>query len=401
MGGLYILRSTVNFNSNVSQSSYTEALSKTLSVSAGASGWGVFDGGMFGASGGGGYDTTNTEAHAGGTTTSGDTYSASTTITMKGPSCVNAASFRASLNNGNKSWCFVNNGLKLDPQNRDNVVNQIVPVWELFERAGRKEEALFLRNTWLDIVVDTDAVIDPNSFFSKLVNKTLFVDSLSADEGKRDWTRPFASKLAALRTPISVFCHDEGVTPYSDGNSCLRDLSPHAVGFHDNRVLTRFHLGTDGDRIHYDYTVACLSGCGQFLTTREVEAKTGANKGENEICCYLDRHFVMAPEGHVLTGFQLERDGIQVWIRYRYTQLFAGDVKFTYRASDNVVQQSGTGWNDGADKAMVYLDRQNVAVPDGHLMVGFHLVDQGGNMRYDFWHVPATALKPEVLFLGK
>lgn len=190
-----------------------------------------------------------------------------------------------------------------------------------------------------------------------------------------------------------------GQTAYSD-NSYMpcRYLDRHRVG-RVGRILTRFQLQCDAAQNHllrYNFETATLAVNGVTMTVREEERVTPADDGADLDCCYLDRQLVRGPPGTVLTGFQLKSDTRNIWYEYTYAHLYANNVKYTYEVHD--VRRAETGWDHGAwCREVRWLDRQNVAVPEGALLIGFKLNRNDTNMNYEYWYVRAAALKEESL----
>ena len=159
-------------------------------------------------------------------------------------------------------------------------------------------------------------------------------------------------------------------------------LDRHKVMAPDNQVLTGFGLrrGRTGNTIRYEFSHVAPQRVGstnQHHTTPWDDED--AQHGYRNI--FLDRHKVMAPEGHFLSGFHLMRDCKG---KYRY--------EFWSRsAAMGATQEGQTNANDWGGGAVVYLDKHMIKVPEGHGLRGFQLYQPTeSTIAYRYWFAPLS-----------
>ena len=145
-----------------------------------------------------------------------------------------------------------------------------------------------------------------------------------------------------------------------------------------NQVLTGFGLRRPStNTIRYEYSHVAPQYVGALAQHHTAWNDEDGAHGYRNI--YLDRHKVMAPDGHFLSGFRLRRNGKGQY-RYEY---------WSREGAMGATTESQTKANDWGKGAVIYLDRHMFRVPEGCALRGFQLYrPTKTTIAYRYWFAP-------------
>jgi len=166
-------------------------------------------------------------------------------------------------------------------------------------------------------------------------------------------------------------------SPNEDGGHKLTIyLDRHSVMAPGSNVLTGFGLRRPSSTtIHYTFDFVAPRRVGPNKSNSTMWNDEDGGGGHRTI--FLDRHKVMAPDGHFLTGFHLKRNNRGSW-RYDYS----------YRqVTHGATVQANTHPNDWGNGAVIFLDRHAFKVPPGCALRGFQLYrPTSTTIAYRYWY---------------
>lgn len=187
----------------------------------------------------------------------------------------------------------------------------------------------------------------------------------------------------ALLPPLAE--HSSGLNCDGGGNAIYLDR--HKVMCPGSGVLVSFHLrrGRDSkdnlNQIEFSFISQPLPVDGKV-----VEHQTKFNDDGGGNACYLDRHTLMAPDGHALKGFHMERvkDDVAGWqYRFVYWSQELNELKL------GSVEKLTTPLNDDGKGNVVFLDR-HAFYSEWHsprVLKGFHVSRSGtpDKIQIEYW----------------
>ena len=162
-------------------------------------------------------------------------------------------------------------------------------------------------------------------------------------------------------------------------------LSRHTVMAPSNRVLTGFGLRRPSTyTIRYEFSHVAPPHVGDI--EKHQTAWNDDDSVQEYKNIYLDRHKVMAPDGHFLSGFHLTRND-----KGQYHYEF-----WTRKAAMGATKQSETKANDWGKGAVVYLEHHMIQVPEGCALRGFQLYrPTKTTIAYRYWFAPIAHPDPK------
>lgn len=162
------------------------------------------------------------------------------------------------------------------------------------------------------------------------------------------------------------------------GNEQLLDLHNLQTNCGDN-AINQFTLQSKDNKMRYKYT--CLKG-GNF-TGPNIEKQTSEDaSADQKNIIFLDRRSVDCGTGNVMTKFNLNyrkenRRGRRDKHHWKYV--------YNCRPIENLECRTAyTNWNEGNNRSISYLDRQNIKCADDEALQSFRLERNGDKVRYKF-----------------
>eukprot|EP01124_Arcella_intermedia_P019467 TRINITY_DN26783_c0_g1_i1.p1 TRINITY_DN26783_c0_g1~~TRINITY_DN26783_c0_g1_i1.p1 ORF type:complete len:512 (+),score=78.40 TRINITY_DN26783_c0_g1_i1:98-1537(+) len=184
-------------------------------------------------------------------------------------------------------------------------------------------------------------------------------------------------KLNIIENPISY-------TPWSNGaDEKLYRLCNHDVKSPENSVLLGFHLVCNGPQMRYEIFSGRIVANSSVTICNIEKNWTPWEDGASKPLHYLGKQTIHLSNDRVLLSFRLEQTRDKV--RYCYTsgQIMVGQEIIAF--SQNY-KKSYTDLQIGAEEhAPCHLDRQNVKVMPGHVLLGFRVLRDNKNMQYEFY----------------
>ena len=202
--------------------------------------------------------------------------------------------------------------------------------------------------------------------------------------------------IDSIRSPLLQLSDVvEHATSWQLGSACpCRYLDRQTIKVTDPQsVLVEFRQHCNGDNINYTFQQGKIKigGGTQDYAVRagESEGYTNWNDGANNPLIFLDRQKFIVPQSTFLTGWHLESQDSNMRIHYWYANFQYEGKALVYSPDD--VRRGNTPDNDGANKSIAYLDRHNVAAPEGCALLGFHVQRSPSLSEYfyiEYWYIP-------------
>lgn len=185
-------------------------------------------------------------------------------------------------------------------------------------------------------------------------------------DGQFNYTYESCTINDSVITQFDTGCNDEG-------SGSVYYLDRHEVTCDTGKALNYVRLRRDSYQIHYEYKCvnnknSITSSCTTYYTTWN-DIRSGKPKSSLN---YLDRHNMKCPTGTVMSKFNFERSSSDK-IRYAYDCCIA--------TVTNCVTKT-TGWTDGGDWEVYYLDRQTIDATGTKVFQQLSLDTDDGNVRY-------------------